>query len=345
MSISMVDRLLGRKKAPEPETAGEINAVKVNDSGFSTVFLTKVYTQIMHECADRTSLPKDVDKSAYTLTVHDSFSPSKRGLVSLLVAGMINRTQKYYMPEETTLGDYIFKEVPTNEAVGKDGKVKARILELDFREFMESKVLTMIFDVLGGVMQATSNGVTISQAILLGIHELSQMTANEQNLEPLTRQLKQLTTSINNGKPGVIDAKSTLEFPKFDPAPAAEASKQLFNLISSLTGLPASYIFGEVVGGLGDTSKSDERRFDSAIRRYYHSIYAPSLRAVFLKSFEYKPLITEEDIKLLTWIENTRLLTPDGKKRIVMDNTSLTEEDFTTLPTPKEEPEDVEKQN
>lgn len=349
--MSMLDKLLGRKETPAEraakETATEIKAVDVEASGFAQVYLAKIYTQIMHECADRTSLPEDVKKAPYTMTVHDSFSPQKRGLVSLLVEGMTKRTHKYYEPNKTTLGDYVFKEVPANEAVNEKGEVRPRILELDFREFLESKVLGMIFDILGGVMQSTANGVTISRAVLLGIHELSGMTANDQNIEPLTRQLRQLNDSISQGRPGVIDAKSKLEFPKFDPKPAAEASTQLFNLISSLTGLPASYIFGEVAGGLGDTSKSDERRFDAAIRRYYHSIYAPAVFVVFQKPFEYKPIIIDADslIKLLTWVENTRLLTPDGKRRIVMDNTSLTENDFTTLPIKPEEPKDVNQQN
>lgn len=313
-------------------TATEVSSTDIVNSKFANVYLSMIYTKIMHECADRASIPNGVDKSLYTATVHDSYSPFKRGLVSLLVAGMVERSLEYYRIKEST-GVKLFEKINRADAFDeRDGKeeIKAGVLELDFQEFRESEVLELLFALLSAVLQAMSNGVTISQAVILKIHELSKMIANTQNLEPLTKQLRQLNDAISQGKPGVVDAKSALEFPKYDATPAEEASALVFKLISSLTGLPASYLFGEVVGGLGDTSESDTTRMNAAVRRYYHSIYSPAVKVVFNVPFEYKLLLSDAPdlVELMNWIEQTSLLTPEGKKRILLNNTPLTENDI-----------------
>lgn len=334
--MSMLDWLTGKQQSGAPEAdelANVIAAVSVEESKFAYAYLSMIYTKIMHEAADRAAIPEGVDKAAYTLTVHDSYSPYKKGLVSLLVEGMVNHSIKYYRTSKSNQV-ILFEEVPQNEATDENGTIKAGILELDFREFLESKVLEMLFSLLSGILQSMSNGVTISQAVLLKIHELSKMIDNQQNIEPLKKQLRQLNDALTQGKPGVVDAKSALEFPEYNPEPAEKASGYVFALISSLTGLPASYLFGEVVGGLGDTSNSDEKRLDAAIRRYFHSIFAPALVVVFTKSFEYKLMLGDstELVALLQWLESSTLITPEGKSRIILNNTPLIESDIDTTP-------------
>lgn len=335
--MGMFDWLTGKQEemvsSEGDALATEIASTDIVNSKFANVYLSMIYTKIMHECADRASIPNGVDKSLYTATVHDSYSPFKRGLVSLLVAGMVDRSLEYYKIKQSP-GVKLFEKIQRGEAFEENAKgeeeIKAGVLELDFQEFQESEVLELLFALLSAVLQAMSNGVTISQAVILKIHELSKMIANTQNLEPLTKQLRQLNDAISQGKPGVVDAKSALEFPKYDATPAEEASALVFKLISSLTGLPASYLFGEVVGGLGDTSESDTTRMNAAVRRYYHSIYSPAVKVVFNVPFEYKLLLSDAPdlVELMNWIEQTSLLTPEGKKRILLNNTPLTEKDI-----------------
>lgn len=333
--MGMIDWLTGKQAEIESnadEMASEVKAESVAASKFARVYLGMVYSKIMHECADRASIPEGVDKSAYTATVYDSYSPFKRGLVSLLVAGMINRDLSYYRIKDGTgvKGAKLFDKITSSDALDEGGSIKAGVLELDFREFKESKVLEMLFSILSGILQSMSNGVTITQAVLFKIHELSKMMDNQQNMEPLIKQMRQINDAITQGLPGVLDAKSGIEFPEYDAAPAEQASALVFKLISSLTGLPASYLFGEVVGGLGDTSNSDETRMDAAVRQYYHPIYAPALLVVFNKPFEYQMPVSDwsEIVPLMKWIEETNLLTAEGKKRILLSSTPLTEGDI-----------------
>lgn len=331
---SLLDWLRGGSAAGESDVmeAKALGATDMVGGPLCSTYLAMVYSKIMHEAADRASIPSGVDKDAYILTVHDSFSPAKRGLVSIIVKGITERSHRCYELSKIKGGEILFKEVPLNEAQDEEGNVRAGLLELDFREFVESTVLELLFALLGGVLQGMSNGVTISQAVLLRIHELSQMIDNAQNMEPIIAQLKQLNSSISQGRPGVIDAKSDLSFPSFDSKPGAEAAGFIYGMISMLTGIPCSYLFGEVVGGLGSNEEGDARRMDAAVRRYYHAIFAPALFVTFGKVFDYKKLVVDLAglVELFTFIETTTLLTEDGKKRLLLDNTTLSEDEIDT---------------
>lgn len=327
------DSQITANELPEAFEA-EISSIETTqfNSNFGKVFMTKMYQRILTEAGARASMPKGVDKSAYTLTLNDSYSPAKRGLVSLIIKSMSERSLDYYKIETTPRGDKIFTTPVNNEHLDSNGNVKPGYLELDFREFYEGEVVEMLFSLMGTVMQAMSNGVAVSQATLVKLHNLSEMIHNEQNVEPLLAQIRQMEESIRLGKPGVIDAKSDITYAAYETDPTTQATTFIFSMISCITGMPNSYIFGEVVGGLGDNSESDEKRLNSAVRHYFNSILSGVLYVVFKNVFEYKQLV--EDIpslmELLSWIETTNVLTEEGKIKLLIDNTPLSE-DFIDL--------------
>lgn len=333
--MSLLNKLGFGRQGSQPTQHEIPNNVQAPDfvlSRFGDALMGVTYAKIMTEAANRASLPPGVDKEAYTLTVYDSVSPAKKGLVSVLVEGMVKRNKRFFTIEKTKRGDMLFIQAHGNESHDEAGNVKPGIMELDFTGFREGEILALLFEVLGLVTQAVGNATAISQAAIIKIHELSQMIANEQNLEPLTAQLKQLNDSITKGKAGVIDAESSIEFAKVDTKPGSEAAAYIYGMISTVTGIPASYLFGEVAGGLGDQSTGDEKRLNVAIRRYFHSILSGTLYAVWGKNFQYKTLIDDlqAQVELFTWLETTTMITPEGKKRLILDNTALEEDEIDT---------------
>ena len=313
---------------------GENTVTEVGSLVIGTVFCEtfgrSMYSKIMHECADRAMIPKEVKKEGYIVTVHDSYSPAKRGLVHIIVDAMLDCDHVFIRKEKLPNDVYIFHKVNQYDAKSADGRVDSDLIELDFRRFYEAKIVCLLFQLLGGVMQTLSNNVTVSGALLIKIHALSEMIANAQNQKPLLDQLQQLNDGLTQGRPGFIDAKSSLEFPKFDASPAESGASFIFSMISSITGLPSSYIFGEVVGGLGDSSNSDNRRMNSAISRYYHSIYSGVIYAVYDKLFDYKQIVDDVNalVSAFAFIETTQLLNANGKLKFMINNTGLDEEDF-----------------
>lgn len=299
------------------------------DETFCNLSVMNLYSKIMHECADRAALPEDVSNDAYTGTVYDSYSPAKKGLVHIIVHAMANQKQVYYRKIKLSDGSYVFEKSNQHEAMnGTD--IKPEYIELDFTSFYEAKILCLLYSLLGGVTQALSNGVSVSQAMLVKIHQLSEMVENSQNMEPLTRQLEQLNAALGGGGMGYVDAQSDVQSVTFDSSPSKVASEYIYGMISGITGVPASYLFSDVVGGLGDMSNSEERRLNVAMKRYFNSIMRGCLYSVFDRKFEYKMLVVDVDamISLFAWIETTDLITDDAKKKVMINNTVFTKVDM-----------------
>ena len=306
--------------------------------GWEKLSILNLYNKIMHEAMDRAVLPDGVEDSAFVATAYDSYSPAKKGLVSLVVLAMAERKRAFYRKVKLQDGSFIFEKSNEQDAI-KDGKVGADILELDFRDFYEIDILTLLFSLLSGINQALANGIAVSQAMLIKIHALSEMIENSQNKEALTEQLEQLRESLQGGRMGYIDGKSSVESVKVDTANSSTAIDYVYGMISSVTGMPSSYMFSDVKGGLGDMSNSEERRLDVALKRYYNSIVRGVLYSVFDLHFLYKILIVDIDkmIELFTWLETTALLTNEAKARIITDNTAFKSGDVVKNAKPAKE--------
>lgn len=305
-------------------------APNLNGADFSDVFVKSTYEKIMHSVADRTVMPAGVTKDEFNLTAYDSYSPFKRGLVSLLVDGMVSRSHRYFDVIKTSRGDFVFVENFDPRKDAKGNLTDPNVLELDFREFAEGDILKLLFEISENIAQAASNGTAMSLAPLVKLHKLSEMIDSQTNLEPLREQLNQLNESITHGRAGVIDAESDIVFTGYDPQPAVEAQGIIAALVSAITGVPQTVLFGESVGGLGDMSVSEQKRLDAALRRYFHSIMSGCLYVVWGKVFQYAtPIIdTPNLVALFNFIETTSLLTEEGRRKLLLENTSLVEEDI-----------------
>lgn len=300
------------------------------DKDFCDVLLNAMYSKIILECADRTVLTNDIEKSGYTQTVYDSYSPKKSGLASWVVYA-ITYQQKVYLKKLKIKGDiYIFKRVTQSEAL-KDKSLREDSIELDFLSFKEAVVIRLLFSLLQQIMIAMSKGITASQALVLKINALSGMIANSENIKALEEQIKQINNGLKNGKAGYIDAKSSIDFLTYDSTNTEKAAKYIFSLISTITGLPSSYLFGEVISGLGGGDNGDAVRFDSAIKPYFYNVWSGILYNVYNQSLEFKksPEDVEKLITLFTFIETSTALTDAGKLKFMINNTSFNEEDFT----------------
>lgn len=317
-------------------TITEVCGVEFKES-FAYTMATAMYSRVFHEVADRAMLPPDVKKDSYGITIHNSYSPYKKGLVHIVVDAMVNQEQRYYRRSNID-GAFLFEKLNKTDVVKEDGKIDADILELDFRQFDESGVVLLLFQLLQGVMATVSKNVTVSGALLFKIHKLSELVENKPNSEALKKQLAQLNEGLTQGKPGFTDAQSSVEFPMFDSSPAEAAIKFIYSMISSITGLPNSYIMGEVVGGLGDTSGSDDKRLNTTLKKYFHEVWAGVVYAVYDKPFQYKNMIIDiaGTVQLFNFVEYTTLLSEEGKLKFMLNNTPFEEGDFniTTVADP-----------
>ena len=173
----------------EPEVVKSANAVTEVQSlkfegSFCTTYALSMYSKIMHECAMRAMIPDGIDKQGYTITVHDGYSPYKRGLVSIITAAMVANDHIFVEKVRLDNDVYLFNRVDKKDAYN-GAEIRPDVIELDFSEFHEAKVICLLFTLLQNVMNTLSKNVTISGAMLIKIHALSEMIANTQNTQPL----------------------------------------------------------------------------------------------------------------------------------------------------------------
>lgn len=292
----------------------------------------RLYSKVLHEAADRASLPEGVEKDGFTITIYNSYSPYREGLISLVAEAMTYKKQQFYRVEKVPNHNsaYSFTEVFGDDAKDESGNVKPDILELDFRKFCEADLLRILAHLLRTIMAATASDIFIGQSVLFKLQGLAEMINNEQNLEALQKQLTVLNESILSGKTGYIDDESEVTRPMINTDPNKEAMAFIFNMMSLVTGVPSSVLWSEVVGGLGDNSNSEMIRYNQALKHYFHSVLSGVFYAVYNRVFHYKKMVSDLDgmISVFSFIETTTLLSDEGKKRLLLDNTNLDEDDL-----------------
>ena len=325
-------------QTPEAEDVAHLGI----DDDFAHIFCTKIYKKVMLECVDRATIPNGIDKGGFNLTVYDSYSPYKQGLVSWIVYAMVSQRHLYL--KKTLLSDvhrdlYVFNRATLDEAY--DGEtIKPNYIELDFTNFKEARLIKLLFELLSLVIVSLNKGIVVSQAVILKLHNLSEMIHNKQNLEPLIEQVKQLNDGIRKGRTSFIDAQSSVEHVEQSSEASSKTVDFVFGLIATLIGLPKSDLFAEVVTGLGNGDNGDSRRENATIRRYFYDVLSGVLYNVFNQPFEYRPIIEDinEMISAAAFIETTTIFSEQGKEKFLTNNfKGYNKEDF-NLDTPVQTP-------
>ncbi len=316
------------KNIPEVESI----ACRGINNTFASVYTNAVYKKILLECAERAVIPNEIDHSGFSLSVYDSYSPKKNGLITIILDCLVNNNRVFFEALKISgVNDgYIFTRIEESKAF-KNDKIKPNIIELDFSLFEESRLVYLLFECLGFVLTALDKNITVANALIYKLHALSEQISHASSIEPIISQIKSLNDGIREGKGGYIDALSSIETIEIKTASAQQATDLIYGLIATIVGLPKSDLFGEVTTGLGNGDNGDERREHLAHRRYFHDILAGVLYSVWGRPFSYKtpPADLTSLIDAAAFIETTTLLTRNGKLKILKNHfRGLSDDDF-----------------
>ena len=299
---------------------------------FATIYTSTLYKKILLECAEKSSIPNEIDHFGFALSVYDSFAPAKKGLISLLVECIVNNRRTFFERKEICgLKDgYTFVQIDEDKAFSNK-KIKANVIELDFSNFIESKLIFILFECLGLVLSALDKNITISNALVFKIKDLSAQVASKSALDPVIEQIKSLNSGIRKGKGGFMDAESSIDTVEIKTDSASKVTNLVYGLIATIVGLPKSDLFGEVTTGLGSSDRGDERRANIAYKKYFHDVLSGVFYGVWGRPFSYKipPVDLNALIDAAAFIETTSILTREGKLKILKNHFSgLDDNDF-----------------
>ena len=331
--MAWLEKLRGidSKTNSNTNTITELNCVGICNSKLADVMVKNLYTRIIHKCFSRSIIPDGIDKSAFNMSVYDSYSPFKLGLASVITNTLVDMQQAFIKVSKTDGGVVLFTVLDSNAS--EQEKNASDVIELDFTKFYQVEVIKLIYCLIQGVLSGIDNGITVSQAMVFKLHKLSEMVQNNSTDKVLREQLEQLNTSITQGKAGFIDAQSDVVFPTFDAKPSQTSLDLLYGMIANITGLPMSFINSETVGGLGSTSDSDNQRLNDAIEYYYFNVINNILYSVYNRVFEFQQFVSDINgmISLFAFIETTTLLSEEGKHKFMRNNTGFNDEDLNIL--------------
>lgn len=250
---------------------------------FSNVFVFELFRKILTDCYDRAA---DFPEK-FTGALWDSVLSTKadKGLVSILADHMTRKTKDAYIKLDNgfvrEVTDMQERALIDADPTGKQG------IHLDFSHFHRATILLILTALAELILHNANAGLNLSKSILLKINLLRQTVA-DMNAEGALAQAKAIVSGIKEGKGALLDGEDTVELPKFDPEPMAQALEVLFGLMSLITGLPRAYVSGELTSGLNATGEADEQAIERGLRFYFNSIFKPVCDALFGCNLVYK---------------------------------------------------------
>ena len=302
----------------------------INDN-FAIICTTTLYKKILLESAEKAAIPNEVDHAGFALSVYDSFSPAKKGLISILVDCIVNNRRIFIEKKDMPVkNSYTFVQIDEDKAFSNK-KIKASVIELDFSNFIEARLIFILFECLGLVLSALDKNITISNALIFKIKDLSAQVASKSAIDPIVEQIKSLNSGIREGKGGFMDSGSSIDTVEIKTDAASRATNLIYGLIATIVGLPKSDLFSEVTTGLGSSDRGDERRANVGYKKYFHDVLAGVFYSVWDRPFSYKipPVDLSALIDAAAFIETTSILTREGKLNILKNHFSgLGDNDF-----------------
>jgi hypothetical protein len=305
---------------------------EIKSDSFSSEFPRQMafvmYRKILSEAIERVVTPTGIDREDVRLTLYDNYSPYREGLLTKIIWAMVDKKQLFLQKRKVIDNWFIFESVGRDVAIS-NGKIDGDYIELDFREFDEAEIVITLMCILRRLMDLLSKGVKVSSTLLIKIYKLSEMIDSQESQEPLMKQIKQINEGLgSDGNGSFIDSNSDVGFTNYDSTPVDAAISTIYGMLSNITGLSRSALFGEVVTGLGSGDSGDAERNNMALKRYFYSIMFGVMYAVYLERFSYQEPVDIEKIQgILDLIETTDSLTDEAKRKFIVANTSFNEDD------------------
>lgn len=304
------------------------------EDDFADQMTFSMYHKILSEAAERMFVPDEINRENVRLTLYDSYSPYKEGLLRRIVWCIVHQKRIYLkkIGIQDEGGWFVFESAEQSQVLGKDGRaMSADYVELDFTKFNEVKNVKVLFKIMRRLMNLLSKGVKVSSTLLLKINKLSEMVNNPAEMQALEVQLKQINDGLSavNGNGAYVDAGSEVGFTAYDSTPLDNAISTIYGILSNITGVSRSVIAGEVVTGLGSGDNGDEDRNNMAFKRYFYSVLFGVFYSVYLEKFGYQdPADVEKIQAVLDLISTSDILTDEAKIKFAVANSPFSKDDF-----------------
>lgn len=277
-------------------------------------------------------------------TFADSHSPKTHGLAYWVAKAMAEKRRIVLKKTKITMPTTYF----TFELASSISEEYPQdYIEIDFTGYRQSELVGFDYALMFEAIKGAFRGVKISQGLLFKINDLSKAMNDNGWRKSIEAQLSQVDSSIKEGRAAYLDGGSDAKFIDFDVDPTKKAVEFSYHLLSQHTGYPSSWFNGEGGSALSDTGDSDRQQIRRANAVYFLSVVLPLLEQLYSETFTLKPDIDNASMlpTLLPTIEQSDMLTQEGREKILFAVFGLGDEDIQEPPKQLPMPPRVDKVN
>lgn len=247
---------------------------------FVQMDMETIYSRILTDVLERT---QDIPEKYKPLLWDNCLASEKSdGLVSLLVKAMIHRSELFIVFDPAT---NVVREANQIEktSIKKDyldgGKSTVGVY-LTFKNYKRSDMLKIYSSLEYCAIAGLHKGMNLSMAIQFKMNDMRASVATADSSVTAAQALA-IAEALKAGRGALLDGKDSIEMAKPDLTATTASMDFISEKKSFYLGLPASYIKGELPGGLGDSGNGDAKAVERGLRNYYFSIIKPTVEALF----------------------------------------------------------------
>lgn len=290
--------------------------LSIAENSFIEMDIETIYARILTDVLERTQNIPDDKK----VLLWDSCLASEKsdGLVTLLVKAMYNKGELFIVYDSAT--NVVRKANQTEQATikadyEKQGKSTQGVY-LTFKNYKRTDMLKVYsvleYCAIGGL----NKSMNLSTALQFKMNDLRASVATV-DAGITQAQAVAVAEALKKGRGALLDGKDTIELAKPDLTATTSAMEFISEKKSFYLGMPASYITGDLPGGLGDSGNGDAKAVERGLRGYYFSIIKPTVEALFGIKTEFE---TEDYAQISTTLEVIRTFELVSDELVSQDN-------------------------
>ena len=280
-----------------------------------------LYARILTDAIERTQgIP---EKRQPLLWDNCLASDKQEGLVTMLARAMATKDELFLVYNKA-LDVIVQADAKEKEQIKSDYKLKGESpigVFITFKKYTRTDFIKIYASMEYCAAGSLWKSMNISRAVQFKFNDLRASTGLNDKAEVLA-QGKLLAEALRDGKDIMLDGKDVIDTAKPDLT-AAEKSETFINRkLSKYTGLPASYLTGEMDATMGDSGNKDAKAVERGLKIYFFSIVRPVLEGLFggkltFETEDYASITSSNETLKTFDITSHELISLENKTKII----------------------------
>lgn len=296
--------------------------LNITQDNFVKTDTENIFVKILTDAMERThGLTEEMQSLLWDNCIKSSKS---EGLITMLARAMVDKKELFLVYEKAPLN--VIREATQAERsqIEIDYKTKAESsvgVYISFKNFTRSDMIKLYSALEYCTINALNKDVNLASALQFKMKDMRGSTALTDKAS-VEAQALAIATALSKGKNVSMDKEDEIVTADLNLDPIKGAIMFLNQKRAFYLGMPASYINGELAGGLADSGQADTKAVERGLKNYFFSIIKPVMKSIFGVDVTYKSQDFQMIDKALSALQtfslvDEELISADDKKRVI----------------------------